>query len=84
MHQKVYTHKAVKQIEFMVTDVMMLANEEIKISGSKTAKFPDGMYSLSNCIECPKAFCNLNDSILDIVVQAKKIQRMTSLEEPRT
>ena len=73
MHQKVYTHKAVKQIEFMVTDVMMLANEEIKISGSKTAKFPDGMYSLSNCIECPKAFCNLNDSILDIIeYEAKK------------
>ena len=67
MHQKVYTHKAVKQIEFMVTDVMMLANDEIRIPGSKTEKHPDGMYTLSDCIECPKAFCYLKDSILDII-----------------
>ena len=36
MHQQVYTHKAVKQVEFMVTDALVSANEHIRIPGSVT------------------------------------------------
>lgn len=33
MHQLVYTHKSVKQVEFMVTDALELADPHIRIQG---------------------------------------------------
>jgi hypothetical protein len=33
MHQQVYTHKSVKQVEFMITDALQLADPYIRIQG---------------------------------------------------
>lgn len=33
MHQQVYTHKSVKQVEFMITDALRLADPYIRIQG---------------------------------------------------
>jgi HD superfamily phosphohydrolase len=33
MHQKVYTHKTVKAIEYMLTDALVLADPYIKFQG---------------------------------------------------
>jgi HD superfamily phosphohydrolase len=35
MHQQVYTHKSVKQVEFMITDALQLADPYIRIQGSR-------------------------------------------------
>ena len=40
MHKTVYTHKAVKQVEYMITDILREANEHIRIKGKITDKFP--------------------------------------------
>jgi hypothetical protein len=67
MHQRVYTHKAVKQIEFMITDALFLADPYIRISGTSTDAHPDGLYRLSECVDDMDAFSKLNDSILDVI-----------------
>ncbi len=50
MHQRVYTHKAAKQVEFMITDALELADPYIIISGTKTQERPDGLYKMSETI----------------------------------
>ena len=35
MHQLVYTHKSVKQVEYMVTDALQMADEHIRIQGRR-------------------------------------------------
>lgn len=67
MHQRVYTHQVVKQVEFMITDALVLADPFIKIPGTKTPACPSGEYQMSECIEDMQAFSKLNDSILDII-----------------
>lgn len=67
MHKTVYTHKAAKQIEFMITDILALANDHIKIKGKCTDQFPDGMYKISECVLCMQALSKLNDSIIELI-----------------
>ena len=71
MHQRVYTHKAVKQIEFMITDALFLADPYIRIPGTVTDTHPDGLYRLSECVDDMDAFSKLNDSILDVISLAQ-------------
>ena len=71
MHQRVYTHKVVKQIEFMITDALILADPFITIPGTKTVAHPTGEYRMSQCIEDMAAFSRLNDSILDVIALAR-------------
>ena len=68
MHTKVYTHKAVKQIEFMICDALELADKYIKIPGTITATHTDGLYLMSQCVEDMQAFHKLTDTILDIIM----------------
>ena len=83
MHKTVYTHKAVKQVEFMITDILREANDHIRIQGKKTDKFPDGLYTIAECVFCMEAFSKLNDSVIEMVrydknpklVKAKAILR---------
>lgn len=67
MHQIVYTHKAVKQIEFMVTDVLEKADEYIRIPGAVTTEHPDGLYKMSECYQDMSAMASLKDSVLDLI-----------------
>jgi len=67
MHKTVYTHKAAKQVEFMVTDILQAANDHLKIKGTCNAQFPDGMYKISECIFDMEALSNLNDSVIEAV-----------------
>ena len=39
-----------KQVEFMITDVLELANDYVKIPGATSEKFPDGLYKISEAI----------------------------------
>lgn len=71
MHQQVYTHQAVKQVEFMVTDALELANPYIYIEGNKTDRFPDGLYRISEVIHDMKALSNLNDSVLELILASR-------------
>ena len=67
MHKTVYTHKAAKQVEFMITDILQAANDHVKIKGSVTARFPQGLYKISECVFDMEALSNLNDSIIEII-----------------
>ena len=67
MHQRVYTHQVVKQVEFMISDALILADPYIDIPGEKTACHPDGLYKMSECIENMEAFSKLTDSIIDVI-----------------
>lgn len=68
MHKQVYTHQAVKQVEFMITDAMELADPYIRIAGNPTAHCPDGQYRMSQAIFDMKALSNLNDGILHVIM----------------
>mmetsp|Transcript_582 Transcript_582/g.986 ORF Transcript_582/g.986 Transcript_582/m.986 type:complete len:707 (+) Transcript_582:1-2121(+) len=67
MHQNVYTHKTVKKFEFMICDVLELADPYIRIAGSCTAYRPDGQYRMSECILDPCALANLNDHVIELI-----------------
>ena len=67
MHKQVYTHKAVKQVEFMITDALRAADPYIMISGSKTKEHPEGKYRMSECIFDMTAMSNLNDSVIEML-----------------
>ena len=72
MHQQVYTHQAVKQVEFMITDALELANPFIFIEGNKSERFPDGLYRISEVIYDMKALSNLNDSVLELILASRE------------
>jgi HD superfamily phosphohydrolase len=72
MHQQVYTHQAVKQVEFMITDALELANPFIFIEGNKSDRFPDGLYRISEVIYDMKALSNLNDSVLELILASRE------------
>ena len=57
-----------KQVEYMITDVLMKADPYIRIMGTKTMEYPDGLYRISQCVDDMCAFSKLKDSILDIIV----------------
>lgn len=67
MHKQVYTHKAVKQVEFMITDALKASDPYIKIQGAKTKDHPDGQYRMSECIFDMTAMSNLNDSVIELI-----------------
>jgi len=67
MHKTVYTHKAAKQIEYMITDILEKADEYIKIKGARSERFPDGLYKISECICDMEALSNLNDSVIEAI-----------------
>jgi deoxynucleoside triphosphate triphosphohydrolase SAMHD1 len=79
MHQTVYTHKSVKQVEFMITDALAKADPFIRIRGRPTENFPTGEYKMSECIFDMTAFTNLNDSIIDVI----KFLPMPELDEAK-
>ena len=61
MHSKVYTHKTVKAVEYMVCDILKLADPYIKIRSKQ------GFERISTAMNDPTAFVNLRDSIMDSV-----------------
>ena len=61
MHSKVYTHKTVKAVEFMVCDILKLADPYIKVRSSS------GFKRISTAMNDPTAYLNLRDSIMDAV-----------------
>ena len=67
MHNNVYQHKCVKQLEYMITDVLMKADPYMQIMGTKNNEYPDGRYRISQCIDDMCAFSKLKDSIIDII-----------------
>ena len=68
MHRTVYTHKTVKQIEYMITDALQLADEYVQIRGSRSPLHPNGMYKMSETVRCMDAFAELKDTILDHIM----------------
>jgi HD superfamily phosphohydrolase len=67
LHQKVYTHKAVKKLEYMLVDALVLADPFLRIPGSVTSSHLDGQYRMSECHEDPAAMCNLTDSVVYLI-----------------
>lgn len=45
----------------------MIADPYIHIRGSITAKNPDGLYRISECVEDMRALSNLDDSIIQAI-----------------
>ena len=72
MHKQVYTHKAVKQCEFMITDALEAADDYILIRGAVTEAHPDGLYRMSECVESMEALARLNDNILEVIRQDQR------------
>lgn len=46
---------------------MVEADPYILIPGTKSEKFPDGLYRMSQCVEDPAALSNLNDSVIYLI-----------------
>jgi HD superfamily phosphohydrolase len=80
MHHRVYTHKAAKQVEFMITDALILANHAISIPGTVTPAHPNGLYKMSECIDDMSAFSKLNDSIIDVIMLSPELAERTASE----
>jgi len=73
LHRKVYTHRVVKQIELMVTDALVLANDHVKVFGS------DGeLVRMSDCVRDMEAYTNLDDSILQTIKREQKREELQS------
>mmetsp|Transcript_20931 Transcript_20931/g.30165 ORF Transcript_20931/g.30165 Transcript_20931/m.30165 type:complete len:593 (-) Transcript_20931:87-1865(-) len=70
MHKQVYTHQAVKQVEFMITDALELADPYITIRGNPSDRFPKGEYRISEAVFDMRALSNLNDTILDVILSS--------------
>lgn len=79
LHQKVYTHKSIKKVEYMLVDALELADPHILIPGSKTESHPSGQYRMSECYLDPAAMCNLKDSVIYLI----EISTTPELEEAR-
>ena len=62
MHSNVYTHKTVKAIEYMVTDILALADPYLPIRDSK-----GGTTRISQAMMDPVAYLTLKDSVLDLI-----------------
>jgi len=72
MHKQVYTHKAVKQVEFMITDALLAADPHIRVLGSVSEEHPDGLYRISECVQCMQALARLNDGMLEVIKQDRR------------
>jgi deoxynucleoside triphosphate triphosphohydrolase SAMHD1 len=68
MHQQVYTHQGVKEIEYMITDALEMADPFLRIQGSISVRFPDGLYKISEAICDMRALSNLNDSVVELIL----------------
>jgi len=62
MHSKVYTHKTVKAVEYMVTDALIEADPYVKIPSSE-GRFEQ----ISSAMNDPAAYVKLKDSVLDTI-----------------
>jgi len=77
LHQKLYQHSGVKAIEYMICDILQLANDHIFISkdmicDSLTIKFvPQDQdiefFKMNECIYHMEAYTNLNDTIIQFI-----------------
>lgn len=67
MHRTVYTHKSVKQVEFMICDAMLEADPHLRVKGDATPAHPDGLYKMSECIDDASALARLNDNVLELI-----------------
>jgi HD superfamily phosphohydrolase len=75
LHSRVYTHKASKGAEYMVSDILAKANQHTKIKFKETKaeyKKRDGRgprkkfeYDISTAMTSPRAYLMLTDRILD-------------------
>jgi len=61
MHSKVYTHKTVKAVEYMICDVLRLSDPHIKIKSNK------GYERISTAMNDASAYVNLRDSVIDTI-----------------
>jgi len=68
MHRTVYTHKTVKQVEYMIVDALTLANDDVIIHGKPCPQVPDGQYKMSETIFDMSAYVQMKDSILDYIM----------------
>ena len=62
MHSNVYTHKTVKAIEYMVTDILVLADPYLPISNGH-----GGATRISQAMVDSDAYLQLKDSVLDLI-----------------
>lgn len=67
LHQKVYTHKSVKKVEYMLVDALEKADPYIHIPGTITVDHADGLYKISECIQDPLALSSLDDRVLSMI-----------------
>ena len=67
MHKTVYTHRTVKQVEFMICDAMLEADPHLRIKGDATPAHPDGLYKMSECIDHASALARLNDNVIELI-----------------
>ena len=58
MHKQIYNHKTGKGIEYMICDILLKANNKLKIA---------------ECIYKPEEFINLTDDILNTIKISKDI-----------
>eukprot|EP00978_Attheya_sp_CCMP212_P000146 scaffold280_cov50-Attheya_sp.AAC.3 len=69
-HSKLYTHKAAKSAEYLICDILALADPFYKISNVDVDD-EDGteplFFRISEAMKDPKAFVKLKDSIIDVL-----------------
>eukprot|EP00968_Pinguiococcus_pyrenoidosus_P004496 scaffold301_cov243-Pinguiococcus_pyrenoidosus.AAC.1 len=83
LHYKVYQHKTVKAIEFMIRDALVIAATDrkrtISVSGKPSPVCPDGRYGIAEAVHEMTAYAKLKDSILDFIAASSEPE----LEEAR-
>lgn len=76
MHSNVYRHKKTIAVEYMLKDILKLANPHIYLYFNDPATGNQKKTRISEAINNPNAYLLLNDSILDIIL-------WTSHNEPK-
>mmetsp|Transcript_27966 Transcript_27966/g.32248 ORF Transcript_27966/g.32248 Transcript_27966/m.32248 type:complete len:759 (-) Transcript_27966:278-2554(-) len=66
LHEEIYSHRKAKGAEYMICDILLKADPHHRIKTSNPENFPNGL-PISRAMLDPESYCNLNDSILDIL-----------------
>lgn len=68
LHSAVYQHKGGKSVELMLVDALVAADPYFTIPGTVDGEHPDGRWRMSEAIHDCKAYTNLKDSVVELVM----------------
>mmetsp|Transcript_34753 Transcript_34753/g.51017 ORF Transcript_34753/g.51017 Transcript_34753/m.51017 type:complete len:395 (+) Transcript_34753:198-1382(+) len=75
LHTQVYTHKTAKAVEYMICDILLLAEDHIDLRNTYDGVLLAGEprhCRISEAMKHPTAYLNLTDSIINIIASSPK------------